>query len=156
MKANNITLMDTPETDEAELLFMKVKKLFRLLYSFILLFVIYFSIQLIIKFNNLNFYLFLISACILLFALAYGATVMKPYLKMIKIAKINDLERHKERVRFKEELRLKEIYAQDIKRIDNLIDSQTSDKKVKREDLTSEKIDKTIEILRKNDSNGNN
>lgn len=115
IEVKNITLMDEVETKEAEEIYEK----FRVKYSLImvvpiLLFFIS-TVGLILKITepakyaialNTMIILTIISLIVFIIGIAVYKNFMKPYEKLLEIAKLNDKIRHEEKIRDRERKRL--------------------------------------------------
>lgn len=106
------TEIDEKETNEIKLKLQETRWIFIPLYCIII-----FSLILLVNSGSpMALYAFIA----LLILLGIDCKINEKYIKMLKIAKINDLERHKTKVRFMEELELKKKYANELKQINTL------------------------------------
>ena len=131
LEIKNITLIDEPETKEAEQIYKKYNKLFCLIFIIpLILFIFVFigavfqdgnTIYISNQYSNTGYYqnnnqslMDALFVCCWIFGILtiigffIYKTLMKPYKKLLNLAERNDLIRHEEKIRHKERARLQE------------------------------------------------
>jgi len=105
---HNITLYETPETDEAEeILHYRLKKINIIIIPLIAIAIVLFFPAVYIQ-NPIFVTFYIIYVIITLLVIGYTHNKISPYRALVSIAKKNDQIRHEERVRYYERKRLEE------------------------------------------------
>lgn len=111
IETKNITIPETPETDEAnEILNEQKAKIWTQIIYIVLLNLIGLIICLSIKKQDISPLITWCSIFILciIICLFYNIGKLRPYKELLKLAKANDKLRHEERIRYRERKRLEE------------------------------------------------
>lgn len=114
---NKITMIDELETKSAQkLLNMKLDQ-FKIVYL-IPLIILIISLVIAIATNYNDIILFILFLSLLAFALSLLCyfIIIRPYVKLLKLAKFNDKIRHEEKIRFKERKRMENIKNENANR----------------------------------------
>lgn len=117
IKVKNITLMETPETDEALSLLSRAKDKYFIWSLVMTVLVIFFgivefiflqSITINVAYRVIGAFVWIISIVLLIVIRSLRRAYLKPYYELWNIAKLNDKIRHEERIRFRERKRLEQ------------------------------------------------
>lgn len=108
IKLTNITLKETPETDEALYLFKEKNKIYSLFFYIPALITMIFLIILLSSYSIDIAYFTLYSLILFFIGLSIYQKLILPYKRLLAIAKTNDNERHKARIFYNEIKRLRE------------------------------------------------
>lgn len=113
ISVKNITLMETPETDEALELYNAQKRkllVFQIIFGIIITILNYVIVLNIFIDKALWLFLFcgITEALLLLVYFTYIKSITRTHKKLLKIAMENDRIRHEERIRYRERKRLEE------------------------------------------------
>lgn len=99
----NLTIMETPETDELEKVIYNKKTPFISILTALILVDIFFIVFSAVQPSQTILIIFALISC-LITAIVYTIYryTLKPYFKLLKLAKLNDRVRHEERLRIRE------------------------------------------------------
>lgn len=114
---NKITMIDELETKSAQkLLNMKLQQFRKIYFIPLIILIISGVITIASNYNDTILYIFFLSILAFAISLLCYIILIRPYVKLLKLAKFNDKIRHEEKIRFKERKRMESIKNENANR----------------------------------------
>lgn len=114
---NKITLIDELETKSAQkLLNMKLEQFRKIYFIPLIILIVSSVITIATNYNDIMLYILFLSILAFVVSLISYFIIIRPYVKLLKLAKFNDKIRHEEKIRFKERKRMENVKTENANR----------------------------------------